>query len=94
MSPLLVIASIEPLWKIAQHIGLVALICGIPLIGFGLFKRRIPTALGGWVVATVSGTLFGLFVGCLVAVFFMIILSAMKTPAAQREESKTDEVEY
>lgn len=94
MSPLLFLASIDSVWRIAQFIGLVALVCGIPLIGFGVFKRQIPTALGGWVVATISGVSLGLFVGCLVAGFFMIVLSAMKNTAAQRDDSKTHEIEY
>ena len=94
MSSLQVIGNIDPLWKIVQLIGLFALIYGIPLIGFGLFKRQIATALGAWVVAVFSGTFFGLFVGCIVAGFFMIVLSAMKPSKDQGEEPKSDEVEY
>jgi uncharacterized membrane protein len=94
MPSILFIASAGSLWLLTKLAGLVALICGIPLVAFGIYKRQIPTALGGWVVASVAGTFFGLFVGCLVAGFFMIILSAMKKPEDHSAESKIKADEY
>lgn len=78
ISPIIA-AQTDLLWGIATQIGLIALICGAPLLAYGAFKRQIATALGGWLVAVIAGVVFGLFVGCVIALGFMILISAIRT---------------